>query len=113
VTEIAKGIEESKHKALRRLLNGIGMSHVGKKMAQDIAEQLSSKDFIIELTNEEFLSSIYGIGEKTVKSMDTFFHNKHNLTILKQLKEYGVNMDPKKYTDQIKVSEAKGSFSIT
>jgi hypothetical protein len=45
--------------------------------------------------------------------MDMFFHNKHNLTMLKQLKEYGVNMDPKKYTDQIKTSEAKGTFSIT
>lgn len=113
VAEIAKGVEESKHKALRRLLNGIGIPHVGKKTAQDITEQLKSENFIEELTNEEFLSSIYGIGEKIVESMNTFFHNKHNLTVFEQLKAYGVNVDPKKYTDQIKASEAKGSFSMT
>lgn len=113
VAEIAKGVEESKHKALRRLFNGIGIPHVGKKMAQDIAEQLTSENFITQLTNKEFLSSIYGIGEKTVKSMHTFFHNKHNLAILEQLKTYWVNMDPQKYSDQIKASDTKWSFSIT
>ncbi|MCX6824627.1 MAG: NAD-dependent DNA ligase LigA [candidate division SR1 bacterium] len=113
VAEIAKGVEESKHKALRRLLNGLGISHVGKKMAQDIAEQLNSKDFIEELTNEEFLSSIYGIGEKSVETIKNFFHAKHNLELLHKLESYGVNMDPKKYSDHLKASEAKASFSIT
>ena len=111
--EIAKGVEESKHKALRRLLNGLWISHVGKKMAQDLAEQLTSKDFFSQVTNEEFLRSIYGIGEKTVESITSFFTNKHNLNILQQLEKAGVNFDPTKYTDLIKASEAKGSFSIT
>jgi DNA ligase (NAD+) len=82
-------------------------------MAQDIAEQLTDKDFIKQITDHEFLDSIYGIGEKTVESITTFFHAKHNLKLLEQLKEYGVNMDPKKYSDVLKASEAKGSFSIT
>ena len=111
--EIAKGVEESKHKALRRLLNGLWISHVGKKMAQDLAEQLTSKDLFSQVTNEEFLRSIYWIGEKTVESITSFFQNKHNLKILEQLEEAGVNFDPKKYTDLIKASEAKWSFSIT
>ncbi|HBB03689.1 TPA: hypothetical protein DCZ39_02160 [Patescibacteria group bacterium] len=66
----------------------MGIPHVGKKMAQDIAEQLTDEDIVTQLTNEEFLSSIYGIGEKTVKSMTKFFHAKHNLKLLEQLKEY-------------------------
>ena len=111
--EIAKGIEESKHKALRRLLNGLWISHVGKKMAQDLAEQLTNKDFFPQVTNEEFLRSIYGIGEKTVESITGFFQNKHNLKLLEQLEQVGVNFDPKKYTDLIKASEAKWNFSIT
>lgn len=113
VAEIAKGVEESKHKALRRLLNGLWISHVGKKMAQDLAEQLTSKDFFSQVTNEEFLRSIYGIGEKTVESITSFFTSKHNLKILDQLQQSNVNFDPKKYTDLIKASEAKWSFSIT
>lgn len=82
-------------------------------MAQDLAEQLTSKDFFSQVTNEEFLRSIYGIGEKTVESITSFFTDKHNLDILEQLEKAGVNFDPQKYTDLIKASEAKGSFSIT
>jgi NAD-dependent DNA ligase len=43
VAEIAKGIEESKHKALRRLLNGLGIGGIGKKTAQDIALQMNNE----------------------------------------------------------------------
>ena len=91
----------------------MGIPHVGKKMAQDISEQIESQDFISQLTNEEFLRSIYGIGEKTVESMTKFFTAKHNLQLIEQLKHYGVSMDPKKYSDILKASEAKGTFSIT
>lgn len=121
VTEIAKGVEESKHKALRRLLNGLWISHVGKKMAQDIASQIEEGRWKIEnvdnlekaITDITFLDSIYWIWEKTVESITTFFHNKHNLKLLEQLEKAGINIDPNKYTDLIKASEAKGSFSIT
>ena len=121
VAEIAKGVEESKHKALRRLLNGLWISHVGKKMAQDIASQIEDGRWKIEnvdnlekaITDITFLDSIYWIWEKTVESITTFFHNKHNLKLLEHLEKAGVNMDPNTYTDLIKASEAKGSFSIT
>jgi NAD-dependent DNA ligase len=65
------------------------------------------------LTDAERLRSIYGIGDKTVGSITKFFTTKHNLKLLEQLKVYGVNIDPKKYSDLLKASEAKGSFSIT
>lgn len=121
VAEIVKGIEESKHKALWRLLNGLGIPHVGKKMAQDIALQIQNVEFRIQnewaminlLTDENFLRWIYWIGEKSVNTISTFFSNKKNLQLLEQLKAYGVNMNPNKYNDLIKASEAKGSFSIT
>lgn len=113
VAEIAKGVEESKHKALRRLLNGLGIPHVGKKIAQDISKLLTSKNISEELTNREFLVSIYGIGEKTVENIREFFENKDNIIILKQLEEAGINMDPHKYTKHIDMDELKGSFSIT
>lgn len=65
------------------------------------------------LTNEEFLRSIYGIGEKTVQSITKFFSDKHNLKLLDELETYGVNINPKKHSDTLKASETKGSFSIT
>jgi len=113
VAEISQGIEESKHKALRRLLNGLGIPHVGKKIAQDISKLLTSENISEELTNREFLVSIYGIGEKTVENIREFFENKDNIAILKQLEEAWINMDPHKYTNHIEMDELKGSFSIT
>ncbi|MEI6773812.1 MAG: helix-hairpin-helix domain-containing protein [bacterium] len=110
---MAKGVEESKHKALRRLLNGLGIPHVGKKIAQDISKLLTSDNISKELTNKEFLVAIYGIGEKTVENMSKFFENKENIAILNLLKEAGINMDPHKYINNIDVDEVKGSFSIT
>ena len=37
---MVKGVEESKQKALRRLLNGLGITQVGKKMAQDLTNTM-------------------------------------------------------------------------
>ena len=114
VAEIAKGIEESKHKALRRLLNGLWIPHVGKKMAQDIASQMNNDKWIINnLTDTEWLWSIYGIGEKSIDTISTFFTNPKNLQLLKQLENHGVNMDPTKYNDFTKIDDSKGNFSIT
>ena len=114
VAEMVKGVKESKHKALRRLLNWLGIPHVGKKMAQDIASQMNDEWWMMNnLTNTEWLWSIYGIGEKSIETISTFFSDQKNLDILEQLKNYGVNIDPKKYNDLIKISDAKGSFSIT
>lgn len=115
VAEIVKGIEESKHKALRRVINGLGIPHVGKKMAQDLSEAMIHEkwEMIDVLTNEEFLRWIYWIWEKSIETITAFFKDKKNLDIFEQLKNYGVNLDPKAYTDFIKADEAKGSFSIT
>ena len=114
VAEIVKGIEESKHKALRRLLNGLWIPHVGKKMAQDIASQMNNDKWIINnLTDTEWLWNIYGIGEKSIDTISTFFTNPKNLQLLKQLENHGVNMDPTKYNDFIKIDDSKGNFSIT
>jgi len=123
IAEIVKWVEESKHKALWRLVNWLWISHVGKKMAQDLSEGILNFEFWIlnwdthsiieEISNQEFLSSVYGIGEKTVESITNFFQNKHNIKLLEQLEAYWVNFDPKKYTDRIKENKAKWIFSIT
>ena len=65
------------------------------------------------VTDTEWLRSIYGIGEKTVENIRTYFENKDNITILQQLKTVGINMNPQKHNNYIDINEAKGSFSIT
>jgi len=45
------------------------------------------------VTNIEWLKSIYGIGEKTIENVRTYFENKDNMAILQQLETVGINMD--------------------
>jgi DNA ligase (NAD+) len=83
-------------------------------MAQDIASQMNNDKWIINsLTNTEWLWSIYGIGEKSIDTISTFFSNPAKLQLLEQLKNYGVNMDPKKHNDLIQIDDSKGNFCIT
>lgn len=76
--ELVEEIKKTKNAPLRRLLNGLGIMHIGKKTAQliidAISEQLTQEDytnknkddFTIQtltqfLCDEEFLKSIKGI----------------------------------------------------
>jgi DNA ligase (NAD+) len=65
ISEIVNELEESKHKPLRRLINGLGIPHVGKKMAQDIVQAMVShqpvclEDILYILTDREFLINVY------------------------------------------------------
>jgi NAD-dependent DNA ligase len=65
------------------------------------------------VTNIEWLKSIYGIGEKTIENVRTYFEDKDNMAILEQLEAVGINMDPQKYNNYVDRDEAKGNFSIT
>ena len=101
VFEIIKQIEESKKQPLWRLINGLGISGVGKKTAIDLVKAVDAaqaihtlEDLTIATDNEEFLRGIYGIGEKIVEWIIGFF--KHNTSLLQRLETYGLNFDSSK-----------------
>lgn len=104
---MANQIEESKKKPLRRLLNGLGISHVGKKTAQDLVRAVAKRanhgtnleDLTQIMTDEEFLVGIYGIGEKSVESIKDFFSDKDKKKLLHRLETSGVNFDSSKYAE--------------
>ena len=45
----------------------------------------SLNDLISYLTNQEFLEQIYGIGEKMIISLQAFFHDQTNITIVQNI----------------------------
>jgi len=89
------------------LLNGIGIPHVGKKTALDLVKAVTSSEYKVTslddltkiMSNEEFLTSIYGIGEKSVEGIGRFFGDRENKKILQRLEHVGVNFDPSKYAE--------------
>ncbi len=71
-------IEWSKHRPLWRVLHGLWIPHVGKKLAQDLqnalvqryADASFDRDQVIAwLIDEPWLETIYGIGTETIKSL--------------------------------------------
>ena len=100
------------------MLNGLGIAHVGKKMAQDIAQALVTQqtvcleDMLYVLTDRDFLLTIYGMGEKTVDTLVEYFANTEHQQMLLSLRDQGM-----KFTLDIGgfdlFEEKKESFSIT
>lgn len=90
VEKLKKGIEESKNRPLWRLLNALGIRHVGVTTSKDVANHIDSI-FDLPKKSLEDLTNIEGIGPKVAKSIVEFFSNEGNIHLLEVLDKYGVN----------------------
>ncbi|HXL03299.1 MAG: NAD-dependent DNA ligase LigA [Firmicutes bacterium] len=84
-------IRTSKNRPLHRLINALGIRHVGERTARDLAAHFGSMDKLSEATYDQ-LMSIPEIGPKVAESVVTFFRDPRNREELKRLKAKGVNM---------------------
>ncbi len=92
VEKLQKGIEESKGRPLWRLLNALGIRHVGVTTSKDIAGHIKTIFDLPGLSPED-LVNIEGIGPKVAKSIGTFFSNEGNIHLLEALRDFGVNTE--------------------
>lgn len=90
VANLKSGIENSKSRPLWRLLNALGVRHVGVTTSKDITAHIKTI-FEMENMSVEDLENIEGIGPKVAQSVFDFFHNKGNIHLLEVLKNFGVN----------------------
>jgi DNA ligase (NAD+) len=89
---VVDAIAQSKDRLLDRLLGGLGIRHVGSRVAFVLAEHFGDLAELSKATVEQ-LSSIHEIGDVIAQSVYDFFHSeagKHTITELKK-----VGMDPK------------------
>ena len=84
-------IEESKSRSFARVLFGLGIRHVGKTVAESIAQAYLNIDALFE-TSEEDLAKVDGIGPKIARSIDNFLHTPDNVAVIERLRKHGVNM---------------------
>lgn len=127
VSEIVKQLESSKTKPLRRLIHGLGIPNIGKKTAMMLQEAIASsvipaakpessftiKELISYLTNAELLTQIHGIGEKMVQSLQAFFHDETNITIIQNIINAWVNIQPTDTNKNTNSLFAGQHFAIT
>ncbi len=91
IAKIMKEIEKSKSNPMEKLITGLGIPLVGKKLAKVLAENFSSLDEIMTAPVEK-LTEIEGIGEEVAKSIREYFDNEKTKEIIEKLKRAGVNM---------------------
>jgi DNA ligase (NAD+) len=90
--KIVKNIESTRELGLDRLLAGLGIRHVGNRVAYVLATHFGSLDAIGAATVEQ-LSSVNEIGDVIAESVHDFFHSKQGKAAVDALMEVGV--DPK------------------
>ena len=91
VQNLMEGIEKSKRQPLWRLINALGIRHVGTTTAKDLAREVDDLSFLSEW-NEERLKETEGIGPIVAGSILSWFSHEGNRKLLKQLQEAGLSL---------------------
>ena len=91
VNNLLEAIEESKNNSLEKLIFALGIEQVGEKTARVLARKFETMDKFME-ASVEVLTNIQDIGEIIAQSIVSYFSNEENQSLIKQLKELGLNM---------------------
>ena len=91
-------IEKSKDNDPVRLLTALAIRNVGKSTAREIMKHVDDLYDLTKVTKDGFLQ-MPDIGETTAGDLYEFFHDEHNLEILDDMRNMGLNMKVKKDED--------------
>lgn len=88
---ILKSLEESKQVPFEKVLFALGIRYVGETVAKILAHRLISIEQI-EAASLEELTAIDEIGGRIAESVNAYFTNPGNLTLVERLKKTGLQM---------------------
>ncbi|HOW37313.1 MAG TPA: NAD-dependent DNA ligase LigA [Bacillota bacterium] len=91
ITNLVDAIETAKKNNLDRLLFGLGIRHVGEKVAKTISERFLSMDHLLSATEEDLLK-IPDIGSVIAHSVADYFRDSANRERINKLRAFGLNM---------------------
>jgi len=91
-SNLINAIENSKSNDLAKLINALGIRHVGTKTAKTLAAKFQTMDRLIDATLFE-LASTEDIGEVVALSIKKFFEQEQSIDMINKLREAGVNME--------------------
>jgi DNA ligase (NAD+) len=106
-------IEESKTRDLDRLVCALGIQHVGTHSAEVLAEHFGSIDELAQTKPEE-LEEIQEVGPVMARSISKFLSDPHTKSIIKRLKDAGVNTKRLRKKERAEGSKIAGmTFVVT
>ena len=88
---LVDAINESKTNDLYRLINALGIRHVGVKGAKSLAKRFKTMDELMSASYEDLIQ-VDDTGEITARAIYEFFNQEQTKDLIKKLKDTGVNM---------------------
>ena len=92
IDKLILSIEESKVQPFHRVLFAIGIRYVGAGAAKKIVDHFGSIEKLMNASIDE-LENIHEIGPSISKSITHFFQEEKNISLIKSLKESGLNFN--------------------
>jgi DNA ligase (NAD+) len=93
-TNVVNAIAESKTRELWRLINGLGILHVGEGAARKLADHFHNLDGLSNATMDE-LQQAEDVGPVMAQSIRDFFDNPRNQAVIEKLRQAGLKMREK------------------
>lgn len=87
---VVDAVAQSKSQPLSRLLNALGIRHVGEIAARLLAAQFGTLDKLMEAREEE-ISTVRGIGGIIAGAVESYFSDASAKTLVEKLRRSGVN----------------------
>ena len=95
VEKLLDAIEASKKQSFDRILFGLGIKHVGAKVAKTLIKHFSTIDELM-MAQSEALTSIPDIGDMIAESIVGYFSNEKNQQLINDLRNLGLNFSHQK-----------------
>ena len=91
INNLLQAIEASKSAGLDKLLFGLGIRHVGKKVAKVLAHTFGVMDRVLAATYDDLIA-IDEVGDVIAQSVLSFFRHPENARMITELSLLGLNM---------------------
>lgn len=112
VQNLLNAIEASKTQSAEKLLFGLGIRHVGEKTAKILLQTFSTITRLQQATKDDLLN-IHAIGEKIADSVVFWFADDTCQTLIRDLQNFGVNMQYQGETVQANAFVAGKTIVVT
>ncbi|MEW6735151.1 MAG: NAD-dependent DNA ligase LigA [Acidobacteriota bacterium] len=110
-SNLLEQIEQSKERELYRLVNGLGIPHVGVRTARLLANHFGSLDRLANASQPE-LSEIFEIGDVMATAIYEWFNHKDNRRRLERLRAAGLTLTQQQSSQVSKIFTGK-QFVLT
>lgn len=90
--KLIEEIDNSKNQPFNRVLSGLQIPFIGRRMSKTLANHYGSIDKIKDAVIDGSIVNVEGVGTEMLNAMRNWFENKRNLKLIENLRNAGLNM---------------------